>query len=94
MNLYKRVNRIGVIAGTTTHDTLVVQFQDEEGIQVSPNIEFLDLRTKYQVNATADSTFGRYLQYILTNLSGSWAANTKIEGIELFYELGGQNDDN
>lgn len=94
MNLYKRVNRVGVIAGTATHDTLIVQFQDEEGDQKSANIEFLDLRTKYQVSMTSDSTFGRYLQYILTNLSGSWGSDTKIEGIELFYQLEGQNDDN
>lgn len=94
MNLYKRVNRVGIVAGATTEDTLVVRFQDEEGSQKSPDIEFLDLRTKYQVSAAADSTFGRYLQYILTNLSGSWATNTRIEGIELFYQLEGQNDDN
>lgn len=95
MSLFKRINRIGLTIEATVHDTLTVQITDEEKNTVSPDIKFLDTRTKYQISSADNgTTIGRYFQYRLTNQSGDWAANTRIEAIELFWNIEGQSDDN
>ncbi len=95
MSLFKRINRVGLVIEATVHDTMTVQINNEEKDLVSPDIKFFDTRIKYQVSSADNgATIGRYIQYRLTNQSGDWAANTRIEGIELFWRLEGQNDDN
>lgn len=94
LSVYKSISRIGIAArSTSSNDSLYFTLGNEEGAGLLADIKFGPLDQRYTLKAVNENV-ARYFQYVFANnpVTDNWD-NMIIDGIDIFWQIAGQSDD-
>lgn len=94
LSVYKTISRVGVAAkNASTNDTLFFTIFDEEGASLITDTKYGDIDQRYRVKSMNEN-IARYFQWAIANdyLNDDWG-KTVIDGIDIYWNIAGQTDD-
>ena len=95
LSVHKYISRIGIAARSASpNDSLYFTLRNEEGAGLLTNVKFGPLNQRYTIKAM-DDNIARYFQFVFANnpTTDNWD-NMIIDGIDLYWNVAGQTDDN
>lgn len=93
MSVHKSISRIGIAARSSATDTILFTLRNEEGTGLLSDIKFGPVTQRYRIRGASEN-FARYFGYTLANnpTTDNWD-NVIIDGIDIFWNIAGQTDD-